>query len=173
MRPWTTARQASVALQALGVAIVLAGCGGGSSDDEGVPQELVGTYETTIAESDKDGGEDWAELGLEYRLRIAPSGGPDDGPALTLDNADSAFGTLESTSLRVDGDRLKLLNQICESRAESDVEFFDNEYSYVLEGSTLTITTVENQCENEVAMTILTTNPWEKTSDESEPLPLP
>ena len=160
-----------IALAGLVFAAFVAGCGGGESDEAAVPavpQDLVGTYETAITESDKGTGEDWAELGLKWRLRIAPNGAPDDGPSLSIDNIDSAFGNLESSSLSVDEDRMTLLNEVCESRAAgADVEFFDNEYSYVLEGSTLTISPVENQCENEVALTLLTTNPWTKTSDET------
>jgi hypothetical protein len=99
-------------LAALGAAVALVGCGG-DSDAEDVPSDLVGTYETTIAESDKGrtedwrelglNTEDWRELGLKWRLRIAATGGPENGPALTLENADSNFGTLESRSRTLTG----------------------------------------------------------------------
>jgi len=155
-------------LAALGAAVALVGCGGDSGAED-VPSDLVGTYETTIAESDKGRTEDWRELGLKWRLRIAATGGPENGPALTLENADSNFGTLESTALQVDGDRLKLVRQQCESSSSFDVEFFDNEYRWALDGSTPTITPVANRCENEVALTLLTSHPWTKTSNEATP----
>jgi hypothetical protein len=157
---------ASVVL--LGAAVSLAGCGGGS-DSQTLPSELVGTYETTISEDDKGDEEDWRELGLKWRLRIAATGGPNDGPALTLENVDSNFGTLESSGVKVDGDTLTLVQEQCESSDSFDVEFFDNEYGWQLDGSTLTFNEVNNQCDNEVVLTLLTSHPWAKTSDEATP----
>jgi hypothetical protein len=173
--PSTSGRVALYALAsllALAVPFCLVGCGG-ESGDEAVPSDLVGTYETTITEGDKGSAEDWRELGLEWRLRIAATGGPYDGPALTLENVDSNFGTLESSALSVDGDHLTIVREPCESSSSFDTEFFDNEYAWALDESTLTLTPVANQCANEVALTLLTSHPWTKTSNETTPLPPP
>jgi hypothetical protein len=40
--------------------------------------------------------------------------------------------------------------------------FYDNEYRWELSGSTLTLTTVKNDCPDRVAETILTSRPWTK-----------
>ncbi len=40
--------------------------------------------------------------------------------------------------------------------------FYENEYRYKLSGKTLTFTKVKNQCPDEVALTILTSQPWTK-----------
>jgi hypothetical protein len=42
------------------------------------------------------------------------------------------------------------------------VQFFDNTYSYQVQDGTLRITTVDNQCADRVAETILTSEPWAK-----------
>ncbi len=126
------------------------------------PDELVGTYETTLEASDvpadappelKDGGPAW-------KLRIGASGGPEDGPFLAIDSADEDFGNLEAPSLHVDGDRLLLVKEECATGGE--YQFHDNEYRWKLDGETLTITEVENRCPDEVALTILTSRPWKK-----------
>lgn len=108
---------------------------------------------TDAAQELEDGGPAW-------RLRIGASGGPDDGPFLAIDSADEDFGNLEAPSLRVAGDRLLLLKEECAAGGES--EFYDNEYRWKLDGETLTLTEVENQCPDEVALTILTSRPWKK-----------
>jgi hypothetical protein len=60
----------------------------------------------------------------------------------------------------VDGARLLLLNEECAAGGEQ--EFYDNEYRWKLDGETLTLTEVENQCPDDVALTILTSRPWTK-----------
>ena len=40
--------------------------------------------------------------------------------------------------------------------------FYDNEYGWKLDGETLTLTTVKNQCAEGSAETILTSQPWTK-----------
>jgi len=60
----------------------------------------------------------------------------------------------------VAGDRLRLLQEEC--AAGGDTQFFDNEYSYEVQGDTLTISVVKNQCADLVAETILTSEPWTK-----------
>jgi len=69
-------------------------------------------------------------------------------------------GQLEGPGLRVDGDRFLLEDEECAQ--DTGYVFYDNEYSWTLEGSTLTLTTVKNDCPDRVAETILTSNPWTK-----------
>jgi hypothetical protein len=145
----------------LAAALVLGGCGGSGSDDA-VPPELVGTYATTLEKSDlpKPNQPEFVDGGLEWKLTIATSGGADGGPVLEIRSADEKFGDLEGPNLSVDGDRLLLGNEECAQKI--GYVFFDNEYSWKLVGSTLTLATVKNQCADRVAETILTSRPWSK-----------
>jgi len=154
---------ATLALTALVAAIAAGGCGGDSSESSGAPpDELVGTYTTTLQASDV-AGNDAPELrgtdGNEWILRIDTAGGPDDGPFLAIDARDGE--NLEAPSLRVDGDRLVLQNEEC-ARAGRGYDFYDNEYTWSLDGDTLVIERVSNQCADRVAETILTSRPWTK-----------
>jgi hypothetical protein len=145
---------------ALGACVVaLAGCGGGSSS-ETVPSELVGTYATTLTAADiPSNAAPELEAG-DWELVIATSGAPDDGPALVINHPTK--GNLEAPGLTVDGDTLKLEQEECAANGET--AFYDNEYSWELTGSTLTLTTVKNDCPDRVAETILTSHPWTKQS---------
>jgi hypothetical protein len=70
------------------------------------------------------------------------------------------LGQLEGPTLQVQGNQLKLLQEEC--AASGGEQFFDNTYSYQVQGDTLRITTVHNQCADRVAETILTSEPWAK-----------
>jgi hypothetical protein len=142
--------------------VALAGCGGGSDSEQSIPAELVGTY-TTMLHTD-----DWsnavlpesADGDLEWKLTIATSGAPDGGPVLELRSTE--HGDLEGPGLTVDADRFLLEQEECEQAL--GYMFYDNEYSWVLDGSTLLLTTVKNDCPDRIAETILTSRPWTKKS---------
>jgi hypothetical protein len=136
--------------------LALAGCGGGSSSDEGVPTDLVGTYTTTLESADIPANAAPELEAGEWELVIATSGAPDDGPALAINHPTK--GNLEAPGLTVDGDTLKLEQEEC--AAGVSTTFYDNEYSWELSGSTLTLATVKNDCPDRVAETILTSHPW-------------
>jgi hypothetical protein len=136
--------------------LALAGCGGGSSSDEGVPTELVGTYTTTLEPADIPANAAPELEAGDWELVIATSGAPDDGPALAINHPTK--GNLEAPGLTVDGDTLKLEQEECAQKV--GYVFYDNEYSWKLDGSTLTLTTVKNDCPDRVAETILTSHPW-------------
>jgi hypothetical protein len=142
------------------VAPSLSGCGGGSGSGSGAPPaELVGTYTTTLDASDLPAN---APAELEagtWKLVIATSGAPDDGPSLAIDNPTK--GNLEAPGLKVDGDHLTLVDEECGEA--SGYSFHDTEYSWELSGSTLTLTGVKNECDNPTAETILTSRPWTKS----------
>jgi hypothetical protein len=141
--------------------LALTGCGG--SGDGGLPPELVGTYETTLEKGDlpSDPPPELVDGGLDWKLTIATSGGPGDGPVLVIDSA-SEFGNLEAPALRIDGDRLLLDDEECFE--DGSYVFHDNEYRWSLEGSTLKLIPIVNDCEDEIALTILASRPWTKTS---------
>jgi hypothetical protein len=141
--------------------VALAGCGGDSDAEEGVPAELVGTYTTTLAEGDIPPNSAPELTSGEWELVIATSGAADGGPVLAINHPEE--GNLETAGLTVDGDRFLLEDEECAAGPNGSVAFYDNEYGWALEGSTLTLTTVENQCPDRVAETILTSNPWTKT----------
>jgi hypothetical protein len=146
-------------LAALGACVVaLAACGGGSSSSEAVPSELVGTYTTTLEPADIPAGAAPELEPGDWELVIATSGAPDDGPALAINQPTK--GNLEAPGLTVDGDTLKLEQEECAQKV--GYVFYDNEYSWKLDGSTLT--TVKNDCPDRVAETILTSNSWTKQS---------
>src|SRR5262245_21932030 len=138
---------------------VTAGCGGGSGESDAIPAELVGTYTTTLQPGDIPSTAPPDLKTGEWKLVIATSGGLDDGPGLTI-RPSTQEGSFEAPGLTVDGDTLKLEQEECLEK--SGVVFYDNEYSWQLDGSTLTLTTVKNQCPDRVAETVLTSQPWTK-----------
>jgi hypothetical protein len=144
------------------VALTLAGCGGG--DGAVIPTELVGTYTTTLEQGDlpADPAIELVDGGPSWKLTVAETGGPDDGPALVIDSANERVGNLEAPSLRVEGDHLFLDKEECFENGS--YVFYDNEYQWAFDGSTLTITPVVNQCGDKIALTILTSRPWTKES---------
>jgi hypothetical protein len=151
----------SARLCILGLLLVfaLSGCGG-SDSEEGVPPELVGTYTTTLEEGDiPPNPAPELEPGA-WRLVIATTGAADGGPVLAIEHPEK--GHLEGPGLRVDGDRFLLEEEECAQ--DTGYVFYDNEYSWTLTGSTLTLTTVKNECPDRVAETILTSQPWTKES---------
>jgi hypothetical protein len=171
--------RAAAALLALLVLPGLSACGSGGSGGSGSPAsgaapaasgttggappaELVGTYQTTLDPGDIPASkpQELQDGGLVWTLEISETGGPDGGPSLAISSP--AVGNLEAPSLRVDGDRLLLEHEIC--AAGGSQKFYDNEYSWVLEDTVLTLTTVKNQCADQVAETVLTSKPWTKTN---------
>jgi hypothetical protein len=100
-----------------------------------------------------------AQLTPRACKRLIP-GGPDDGPFLAIDVGES--DNLEAPSLRVEGDRLVLQNEEC-ARPGGGYDFYDYEYTWSLDGDTLVIERVTNQCADRVAETILTSRPWTKS----------
>lgn len=156
------------ALLALPAILLLAtGCGGGSSSSststvaEGpAPAELAGTYSTTLKPADLPSKlpPELADGGLKWTLEIANSGGPADGPALTI--ASDTQGVLESPSLGVAGDRILLHDEEC-AKPTGDA-LVESEYSWSVDGNALTIDAVKNGCPDQIAETILTSEPWAK-----------
>ena len=151
----------------LGALLALAaGCGGGGSSESAggpAPQQLVGTYVTTLEQGDVEAAGSPPEIAgadRSWTLRILNTGGPDNGPVLVIEQ--KTAGNLEAPSLRVAGDRLLLRNEEC--AAGGQYKFYDNEYRWKLSGKTLTITPVTNHCSDRVALTILTSRAWTKAS---------
>ena len=151
-------RLAATVVSCLVVLAAVSGCGSGGND-EGVPAELVGTYTTTLEQSDFAGNAAPELEAGEWKLVIATSGAPDGGPALSI-RPTTHEDALEAPGLTVDGDTLKLEQEECEQK--TGYVFYDNEYSWKLDASTLTLTTVKNDCPDRVAETILTSHPWTK-----------
>ena len=153
-------RLAATVVSCLVVLAAVSGCGSGGND-EGVPAELVGTYTTTLEQSDFAGNAAPELEAGEWKLVIATSGAPDGGPALSI-RPTTHEDALEAPGLTVDGDTLKLEQEEC--AAGGTMAFYDDEYSWKLDGSTLTLATVKSQCPDRVAQTILTSRPWTKQS---------
>jgi hypothetical protein len=144
-------------LALLGGLLALAVCGcGGSDSEEGLPPELVATYTTTLDDSDIPPNSAPELTAGEWKLVIAATGAADGGPLLAIEHP--VEGTLEGPGLTVDGDRFLLEDEECAE--ETGYAFYDNEYGWTLEGSTLTLATVKNDCPDRVAETILTSQPW-------------
>jgi hypothetical protein len=138
-------------------ALGLAGCGGGGGE-EVVPAELAGTYVTTLEASDVPANAPPELAAGRWELAIGQLEGADAGSFLAIDHPTS--GTLEEPKLTVDGDVLKLEGEECAQT--TGYAFYDNEYRWELSGSTLTLATVQNDCPDRVAETILTSRPWTK-----------
>ena len=157
-------------------ALAVSGCGGSESSAPtvtgvggtassatsggAIPPELLGTWTTSLKKADlpADVPPELANAATKWQLEIAETGGTDNGPVLSIVNPD--LGQLEGPALEVSGDRLRLVQEEC--AAGGDTQFFDNEYSYEVQGDTLTINVVTNQCADRVAETILTSEPWSK-----------
>lgn len=168
----TTARAVLLA-GAAALLLALGACGGDSDEvaseagsgttapETGLaPDELVGTWTATIKDPGADAPPELKDGGPSWVIRIENTGGPDGGPFLAIDSADEAFGNLEAPALRVEGDRLRLLDEECAAGGEQ--KFYNNEYRWKISGGELRITTVANQCSDRVAETILTSRPWTK-----------
>jgi hypothetical protein len=141
-------------------ATVAGGTAGSATSEGSIPSELLGTWTTSLKKADlpADVPPELASAATKWQLEIAETGGTDNGPVLSIVNPD--LGQLEGPTLEVAGDRLRLLQEEC--AAGGDTQFFDNEYSYEVQGDTLIIKVVANQCADRVAETILTSEPWTK-----------
>ncbi len=138
-------------------AAVVTGCGGTSSGDA-APSELSGTYTTTLQQSDVAQNTAPELAAGKWTLSIGELEGPDAGSFLALKDPENQV--LEEPGVKVDGDRLTLTQEECAQT--TGYVFYDNEYSWKLDGSTLTLATEKNQCPDRVAETILTSRPWTK-----------
>jgi hypothetical protein len=155
-----------------GLIAALAATGCGSGDDsktssqapakgpgQRAPAELLGTYMTTLKASDlpPNAPRELSDGSLRWTLTIANSGGVDNGPVFGIANSES--GSLENPSFGVKDDLILLHREEC---AAGDKPFYENRYQYRLSGKTLVLTKVKNLCPDEVALTILTSEPWTK-----------
>jgi len=156
------------------LAVLVSGCGGsnsstsaastagasGSTSESGgtIPAALLGTWTTTLKASDLPANPPPELAGAKkWQLQIAETGGVDNGPVLSIVGD---LDQLEGPTPQVSGNELKLLHEEC--AASGTEQFFDNTYSYEIQGDSLRITTVSNQCTDHVAETILTSEPWTK-----------
>jgi hypothetical protein len=144
-------------LLAIAIAVVAGGCGGGSSDSA-TPAELAGTYTATLEQSDFPPNAPPELVAGRWTLSIGELEGPDAGTFLALKGPENQV--LEEPGLEVDDDVLTLTNEECAQ--DVGYAFYDNEYSWELDGSTLTLGTVKNDCADRVAETLLTSRPWTK-----------
>jgi hypothetical protein len=151
------------------VPVSAAGCGDDKKDDspakagqsaEGpAPQQLVGEYSMTLKTADlpPDPPPELTEGSKKWTLKIANTGGPGNGPALTIVNDE--LGALESSHLGVAGQRLVLHDEECAATGEP----VQSEYSWAVSGKTLTLTGAKGGCPDKVAATLLTANAWTRT----------
>ena len=121
------------------------------------PDELVGTYEVTLEKGDlpPDPAPELTDGSSTWILEIANTGEAD---GRTFGISNKSLGLLEEPDFSVDGDTIFLIDEECAT--EVGYEFYDNEYRYELQGDSLTFTTVDNSCPDQVAETILTSRPW-------------
>jgi hypothetical protein len=160
-------------LRSAGIAaMVIAGAVGCGSSDDGdnaptapnkpaeasVPTELLGTYRTTLKRSDLPPNPPRELTGgsMKWTLTIAKLGGVDNGPVFAIAGSDGR--TLEGPSFSVTGDRILLHREECAAGG-----LYENAYKYKLSDKTLVLTKVKNLCPDQVALTILTSEPWTKT----------
>ena len=137
--------------------LCLAGCGGGS--DDSVPAGLSGTYTAVLEQSDLPADAPPELVPGAWTLSIGELEGPEAGTFLALRGPDDEV--LEEPGLKIDDDVLTLTQEECAQ--DVGYAFYDNQYSWELGGSsTLTLATVENDCADRVAETILTSRPWTK-----------
>jgi hypothetical protein len=158
-------------IAAAGSAALLAGCGGSNSEAThtsapaaqrapSVPATLVGRYTTTLRPSDlpANPAPELTHGSSTWRLTVARSGGINNGPAITIANAQ--LGVLESSNFAAQHGTVLLRRENC--TAGGDERFYDNRYRYTMSGGTLRFTTVSNGCKDKVAQTILTSRAWHR-----------
>ena len=161
-----------IPLALAGSAALLAGCGGASGDATQtsapsvpsaatVPAPLVGRYTTTLRRSDlpANPAPELTSGSSTWKLTLARSGGVDNGPALTIANAQ--LGVLESSNFAAQRGTVLLRREDCVTPGNQ--HFYDNRYRYVISHGTLRFTTLTNGCKDRVAETILTSRPWHRT----------
>ena len=169
----TITRHALIALAA--IATLAAGCGDDDNTaDSGaatsqkqqsrpptVPAELLGRYTTTLQRADipKSPPPELTEGSPKWKLTIAKSGGIENGPALTIANAQ--LGVLESSNFVAQESTVLLEHEEC--AAPSGESSYNNKYRYTVSGDTLRFTTIANGCADNVAETILTSRAWRRS----------
>ena len=160
-----------------GVLLAAAGCGSGDSDEPSAskateteatiggpaPAELVGTYEVALTSDDllPNAPPELTSGSRKWRLRITNSGGIKGGRSFAIINAEE--GELEDSNFGVDGSSIILDEEECADPAAAYV-FYDNEYTWRLDGEQLTFRAESNSCPDRVAETILTSRPWRRVS---------
>jgi hypothetical protein len=169
----TISRLALAALTA--IATIAAGCGDDANNaDSGaaasqkqqsrpptVPAELLGRYTTTLQRADipKSPPPELTDGSPTWKLTIAKSGGIDNGPALTIANAQ--LGVLETSNFVAQESTVLLEHEEC--GAPGGESSYNNKYRYTLSGDTLRFTTIANGCADKVAETVLTGRPWQRS----------
>ncbi len=163
--------RASFTAAALLAAAGVAGCGGDSDAgksgakastatqaERSAPPDLVGTYSMTLKRRDLPANPppELTDRAEKWSLKIANTGGPDNGPALTLIN--DQLGVLESSRLGVIGNRILLHNEEC----AAGPALVESEYTWQRSANTLRFRVVKNGCKDKVALTLLTAEPWSK-----------
>jgi hypothetical protein len=156
-------------LAPIAVLAILAVGGCGSGEDSGratttspqrTPAKLLGTYTTTLKPADlpADAADELTHSSPKWKLTIANTGGVDDAAAFAIANDEN--GSLENPPFTVSGDVIELHREECGAGGRE--KFYENRYRYKLSGNSLTFTKVKNLCPDEVALTILTSEPWTK-----------
>jgi hypothetical protein len=158
------------------IAAVAAGCGDDDSKDAApaeagpstsakttpptVPADLLGTYKTTLKPGDIPGnaGPELTQSSRRWKLTLTPSGGLDNGSALTL--ADARLGVLESSTFVAGDGTIEMPHEEC--AAGGTEHFFASKYRYALSGRKLTFTKITAGCPDKAAETILTSQPWKR-----------
>jgi hypothetical protein len=122
------------------------------------PADLVGTYSMTLKRSDLPANppEELTNQAEKWTLKIANTGGPNNGPALSLIN--DKLGQLESPRFGVTGNRILLHDEEC----AVGPALVESEYTWRRSGKTLRFSAVKNGCKDKVALTLLTAEPWAK-----------
>jgi hypothetical protein len=138
------------------------GTGGQSSppaqSERSAPQALAGTYKMVLKHADlpPDPPPELTDRAEKWTLKIENTGGRNGGPGLALINDE--LGTLESSPFGVIGDRILLHAEEC-AVAPAPVE---SAYTWKRSANTLTFRALKNGCKDEVALTLLTAEPWTK-----------
>jgi len=161
--------QARIAATGLLTVAVVAGCGSSSAQKTpgpprakaAIPTNLLGGYSTRLRPHDLPANPppELTDRATGWKLTIARTGGPDNGPAFTIINP--KLGVLESSAFEVRGDRIVLHGEEC--AAGGGEHFYDNEYRFTQAGEALTFKTIRNRCADHIAQVILTSEPWKKT----------
>jgi hypothetical protein len=150
-------------IPALAAALLLSSCGGGdesststASTANGLPPELVGTFAMTLKPSDvpPNPAPELTDQPDHWTLKITENDPVIGGPAFTIIN--DALGTLESSPVTVDGDELQLHNEECAGSPKR----VESEYGWQRDSDELRFTEITNGCDDDVVLTLLTSEPW-------------
>ncbi len=116
-----------------------------------VPAELAGTWTAMVKRTVVDDSPTKAlrNKKLLFKLKFLGTGGIDNGPVLSVENADPVLRAAQSITA-ISGDRITLTAEC--------------QFAYAVKADQLTWTSIGNDCPHDGLSAVLTAGPWQRTT---------